>query len=361
VNGKPQLANAMKLPDELTLFAEPTDALVNSWFQGHVYELKFTQPQYGIYGTKTFATGTAGDIVVLQKHNCNGVNAISPATYTLGTSHSAKMTLIEYGGETLGDEKGGAAEIASIAYGKVNELPIGIYKICYATAQSQGDDNNDFKELGATFEILPSTATRPSVSVPRSVLMGTDIVVSWESTINLQTRRQAQESWIGIYKTGSCMGGNWKNGLEWNEQQNQDYRMQTENTQTTQDQVRRVGEYVESNQHECFLAMQFIESGVQSGVVRFSQDDYKTGGDFNVRFFQGDSRSVQGQICKGMTGIPHETYVDCVLEPALISDTIQVFVDSKQLDHMDNVPSIEVVFNDQRARFQRGSRMNKMS
>ena len=44
--------------------------------------------------------------------------------------------------------------------------------------------------------------------------------------------------------------------------------------------------YVQSTQHECYLAYQFIESNVMSGVVRFSQKDYKVGGLFNVRFFQ---------------------------------------------------------------------------
>merc|ERR1711871_997508 len=107
------------------------------------------------------------------------------------------------------------------------------------------------------------------------------------------------------------------------------------------------------------MGYQFIESGVQSGVVRFSQADYKTAGEFEVRFFQGDSRNVQGRICRGMPGIAHETYVDCVLEPAIVSDKIEVFVDSKNLDHLENIPGIEVMFDDQRARFQKGSRANK--
>jgi hypothetical protein len=362
-NKNASLANVVKLQDDLTMFAEPTDALVNSWFHGHVFELKFTQPQFGVYGTPTFATGTVGDIIVVQKGSCTGVEAISPSTYTIGSTHSAKMVLEEYGGEIQGDEKGGAAQVVAIAKGKVNELPIGIYKICYATAQSEGDDQSDFKELAKTLEILPATATRPSMSTPRSVLRGTDIVVSWESTVNLQTKLQSQNSWIGLYVKGTCNGGNHKHGLEWGNEQNQAYRTQIENTQADPNTIRRLadGAYVETDQHECYLASQFIESGVQSGVVRFSQADYKTAGEFEVRFFQGDSRNVQGRICRGMPGIAHETYVDCVLEPAIVSDKIEVFVDSKNLDHLENIPGIEVMFDDQRARFQKGSRANKMS
>ena len=35
-----------------------------------------------------------------------------------------------------------------------------------------GDDLEDFKELSRTIEILPETATRPELSVPRTVLLG---------------------------------------------------------------------------------------------------------------------------------------------------------------------------------------------
>lgn len=105
------LANAVKLQDDLQIFPEPTDALVTSWFQSHVYELRFTQPQWGTWGTKTFATGQEGDIVVLQKEDCTGVHLIDTNTYSIGLTYSAKMTLGEYGNETGGDEKGGAAQV----------------------------------------------------------------------------------------------------------------------------------------------------------------------------------------------------------------------------------------------------------
>lgn len=45
-------------------------------------------------------------------------------------------------------------------------------KVCYATKNSEGDDEEDFKTLGLEIEILPDTATRPGMVVPRSVLLG---------------------------------------------------------------------------------------------------------------------------------------------------------------------------------------------
>merc|ERR1711881_582525 len=171
---------------------EPTESLVQSWFQYQVHELRFTQPQTGTYGDGakpwSFSTGHKGDIVVLKKDTCTGVHSITPADYLLGQTYSAKMTLQEGGGETTGDEKGGVARVVGLATGKVNELTPGIYKICYATGRSEGDAQSDYKMLAKTVEILPPTATKPSVSMSSTVVLGQDIIVSWNSNVQLQTR-----------------------------------------------------------------------------------------------------------------------------------------------------------------------------
>jgi len=263
----------------------------------------------------------------------------------------------EYGGETQGDENGGAAMVKAVAEGKLNEMGIGVYKICYATKNSEGEDDTDFKELKATFEILPKAATRPTMSVPRSALLGQDLVISWESTVNLQTRPQTQNSWIGLFKNGSCMGNH---GVEWSALQNQRLKTTIENTQATSESTPPPG-YLEKDQHECYVASQFIESGVSSGVVRFSQTDYKDGGLYDVRFFQGDSRNGQGRVCRGIPGIATGTYVHCTLEAAAIHGPISVFADPAKVDKFDHVPGMEVMFNDQRARFQKGSRNSKLT
>jgi hypothetical protein len=317
-----KLANAVKLQDDLQIFPEPTDALVTSWFRSHVYELKFTQPQWGVYGTKTFAAGQEGDIVVLQKEDCNNVHSIHPSTYSLAGSHSAKFTLEEYGNETQGDEKGGVAQVIGLATGKVNELPIGMYKICYATKNSEGDDAGDFKMLGSEIEILPETATTPHVDIPQSILLGQDLTVEWSSTINLQTRLQTQNSWIGLYRNGTCMP--------------------------------KQDGHVETDVHECFVAYQFIQSGVESGSVRFSQADYQIGGTYDVRFFQGDTRNVQGRVCRGLSDAPLETYVQCVLEAALISGPIEIVADRSKMANLDSVPGMEVLFTGNRGRYADG-------
>jgi hypothetical protein len=343
------LHNPVRLQDDLVIFPEPTDALVDEWFVNDVYELRFNQPQWGVYNTKTFATGTEGDIVVLQKDNCAGVHLIHASTYSVGGTHSQKMVLEEYGGENLGDEKGGHASVQAIAIGKVNELPVGVYKICYAPKNSAGDDENDYRVLTKDFEIMAPTATRPNMNVPRTVLLGQDIVVHWSSTINLQTKLQSQNSWVGLYLNGTCLPSVY--GKEWRDQQHTDFRNQILNTQAESPVSGIMSEYVEHEPHECWVAQQFIQGGVEHGTVRFRQQDYKNGGTYQVRFFQGDSRNAQGRVCRGLSGAPHETYISCHLQSAYDSEPIEVLADRSRMDDLDAIPGMEVLFNGNRGRY----------
>ena len=187
------------------------------------------------------------------------------------------MILEENGGESLGDEKGGTAQVKGIAMGKVNELGIGIFKVCYATRNSEGDDENDFKTLAVEIEILPEPATRPGMSVPRTVLLGHDLVVEWTSTINLQTRLQAENSWIGLYHNGSCMptAHGTSHGKEWLAADNVILRTQIENTQAVAPVTTSHQDYIEIDAHECYVASKFISGGVTSGTVIFSQHEYQ--------------------------------------------------------------------------------------
>jgi len=305
-------SNVKKLDDKLTIFKEPTDSLVTSWFQYQVHELRFTDPQYGIYGqaynVESFSAGLPGDIVVLKKDDCNNVHAITPQDYLIGSTYSAKFSLEEAGGETVGDQKGGTALVKPLAVGKVNELGTGIYKICYATKSSEGESATDFKMLAKTIEILPTPATKPKISVPRTVILGQDIVVSWASNIDLQTRLSQTNSWLGLYKKGDCSADT-------------------------------------ENRHECYKAYQFITAHQNTGTVIFSQKDYKISGEYEIRYFVGDTRNGQGKVCRGQKGVPRETYVHCVLESAATSETVTVAgSDINDTEELKLRPGLEAVF-----------------
>ena len=166
-----------------------------------------------------------------------------------------------------------------------------------------------------TVEIMDPPAMTPRLTVPRTVMLGQDVIIHWQANIGLQARTAPAGTWIGIYEKDACLAED-----EW--------------------------------RHKCYKAFQFVGANEESGTVRFSQSDYKVGGEYDVRFFEGDSRNGQGEICRGLTGISGDTYVACMLEPKVTSSSIHIHgPDMRDLEDLDSQPGLEVVFAGNRGRF----------
>jgi hypothetical protein len=334
------LSNAVRLQDDLQVFPEPTDALVTQHFRGEIYELAFNMPQWGVPGTKHFATGQAGDIIVFKRDSCAGVQDIQPSTYYLGVYNSMKMVLTQNTASDTGDYGGSARETA-IAKAKVNELPAGSYRICYATKESLGEDESDYKELGIKLHIDPEPVTAPALTVPRTVQLGQNLVIHWAS---IAGKVQGANSWIGLYYKGTCMPqptrGNYGADV-FDDGYSRDYLQVATN------------DNIEHSPHECYKTYRFIKEGTSSGTVMFSPQEYKVAGEYDVRFFQGDSRNGQGIVCKGLLDSDQDTYVKCSLEAALISSSIHVYANNDMLDDLDAIPGMEAYFDSDRGRFKK--------
>jgi len=280
--------NWYEVQDTLNIIPDPITSLVLSWKQNAVDVLDFSGPK-GHAAQKD-------DIVVLQKENCNNahsLNALSPGT---GITHSAPMKL----------ETGAVAFTFALAQGKVNELAVGRYRICYATSSSEYDTLSDFKMLDSILEITSVSVSTPALVVPDSVHLGVDIVVVWNATDGQYAGVSIPGSWLGLYKKGSCTDVN-----EW--------------------------------QHKCYLKAHELPVGETGGVVRFPQKDYGTAGEYEVRFFRGDSRSGQGQICSGMKDSGTGTYLQCALDVAVVSGTVHVYGSIESQDDMASLPGLEHV------------------
>ena len=105
--------------------------------------------------------------------------------------------------------------------------------------------------------------------------------------------------WIGLYKAGSCS----QNG----------------NMRTT-----------DKDQNSCYLAYELVadtrRTGQSSGTVTFKFADVRwPAGDYEVRYFLGDSQQGNGVVCRDLgTGVG-STY--CALEAAASSVTFSVTPD----------------------------------
>jgi hypothetical protein len=281
-------ANWLELQDTLSIFPEPISLLTTTFKQQAVTGLNFAGP--------AGHAGIAGDVVLLQKGNCDNAHLITADSPRLGIDHTTPMTL----------EAGGAASLYAIAQGKVNELAMGVYKICYATRSSEFDAAADFKTLDTEITITEAFIVLPTLVTPQSVHLGVDIVVTWNATDGQYLGVSEPGSWLGLYKKGEC---------------------------STKDEWA----------HECYLAAREVPAGESGGVVRFSQKDYKAAGEYDVRYFRGNTRMGQGQVCQGMRNTGTGVYMQCTLVASTTSDAITVFGRIESEDDLAAVPGLEHV------------------
>ena len=68
--------------------------------------------------------------------------------------------------------------------------------------------------------------------------------------------------------------------------------------------------------------------------MRFTARDYnREGGEYDIRYFAGDTRHGQGVVCRGLRQIK-ETYLQCMLEVAATSRA--VYVDPDEASGTEN-------------------------
>jgi len=274
--------NIITLDDHLYIVPEPVPLKV-VWHQHAINLLDFSMPRE----ERIWSSGRDGDMFVLMRDDCNRPHLVSPNDFFIGTTHSGMVTLSD---SQEVDYLGAVARGPQIAQGKLNEMNTGIYSICYAPKHTSGDSANDFKQLQLRFEILPKTVEGPKLSVPVVVPHGGDVVVKWYANIGYSSHTSQPGAWLGLYKQNDC---------------------------------NRQSETNLANLHKCYLAFVFLPEGADAGEVRFTVNEYKSPGLYEVRYFKGDSLDGQGQACRGIVGID-ETYTQCVFEAAAVSSVFDI-------------------------------------
>lgn len=386
-----QKSNVHKISEDLTVFKEPTAALVTSFHRGRIYNLDFTSPQQGDYNdpaAKEFSTGLPGDCVVLtQAADCSQAYTVSSADYFVGVSYdsttgeyleqhrSSMMSLDESDADNTvnGDTKGGVASYNALAQGKVNELPEGMYSICYATMNSECDQAEDFSLLSKKIEILPPSATGATLKVHMTVQLGHEIVVEWSANRGLSPQDMMGQTWVGLYDKDACVDTHpqtMRHNCRPVNGRQQPLASRTLETvkmlggycQTTADcqtdeWKAKCSSHHDPTDHSCdtgeHLSMCYkgrCTGGIDKGVAIFSFDEYQRAGDYDIRLFQGDSRNANGYFCGGMTGTPHELYTQCVLESS-VNATVKVYNNRENLEDLEFTPGFEVSFNGNRGTF----------
>lgn len=129
----------------------------------------------------------------------------------------------------------------------------------------------------------------PRLEVPAAVSPGTDIVVTWYPDIYSDRLSHAND-WLGLFRKGDC----------------------ADETTTQSNRL-----------HKCYLGWKYTPKGLNRGETRFAFEHYKQHGDYEVRYFYGDSTDGQGYRCITLGGIS-DTFRQCVLSARQTSSVITV-------------------------------------
>jgi len=314
----------------LKVIPEPTGLLDPYQVRGNVQDVQFSQP-VGWGGDVTappppFSSpiaGQEGDIVVLQRDNCSRANTYE-SVLPLGPSGRAVL------------EGGGVASMEAVALGQWNQLELyDNYRICFATAESGGDRLDDFKDLGQSLTedgkadislLIEIDEMAPMFQVDTTVNHGEDLTIRWFANKDHTGRVSHPLDWIGIYRKGECSE---------EEPFSQEAESEEEVLETKHNFV-----------NKCHLAMLDLPDHQESGLATFYVNDYLSAGEFEIRYFLGDSRNGQGYECRGLRGATTGEYLHCVLRAAAVSDTITVTMPSavghsNQHNALSGIPGLE--------------------
>lgn len=78
--------------------------------------------------------------------------------------------------------------------------------------------------------------------------------------------------------------------------------------------------------HMCWVAWQeALPGGERTGSVSFPVGDYKNAGDYELRYFYGDSNGGQGYTCLTLGNVG-ETYKHCLLRARATSEVVSVVI-----------------------------------
>jgi len=145
-------------------------------------------------------------------------------------------------------------------------------------------------------------AGTPRLELASSVVsLGEDVVVRWQPDV-YSDRLSHERDWVGLFVKGDCA-----------------------NEETT----------AHNRLHKCYLASYYTTPGQSHGETRFSHSQYKEAGEYEVRYFYGDSTDGHGYRCVTLGGTG-STYTQCVLHAQSISAPIHI----KQVAVLTNTPGL---------------------
>lgn len=173
----------------------------------------------------------------------------------------------------------------------------------------------------ATTELCPRPS--PQLEAPHSVALGEDIVVYWKAGTALRPRVSQRFDWVALYKAGECDQASPLEGASL-----------PGDMRVNQAQAQLLAQW----QHTCFLAMEELGPHQEGGEVRFALGQYKMAGEYQVRYFAGESSGGSGMVCRSLRSLMGTravgNYVHCMLESVASSTVVHVQESTEKVARM---------------------------
>lgn len=144
----------------------------------------------------------------------------------------------------------------------------------------------------------------PTLNAASEIGLGDDIMVHWHSS-SLEGAHPLD--WIGLYRKGTC----------------EQPKLQTAPVAGATADISMTSRL---DQNTCHLSSQSLPGSLEAGTIIFSYQDIKLpAGEYEVRYFLGDSTHEQGVTCRDMKDLPNGLdYSYCAYEASAVSGTIHI-------------------------------------
>jgi len=269
--------------------------------------LQYMYDSNGVFYTSSIDAGTAP--IVVHGAGMDQSIGLGDSPQQMHISDQELLQIHTSGSITFRRFGNGAIVVESVSRKYSTKADSIIFQALYADVVSSkyrvaGAPQIERKSYATVADFAGPAQGLPRLVVPQAVATGAEIAVTWYPDVYSE-RRSHKYDWVGLFRKGEC----------------------SDEATTLSNRL-----------HKCYLAWKYTTPNLLTGVSSFAWSTYKIAGEYEVRYFYGDSTDGQGYRCITLDGTS-DTYKQCVLSARQTSSVIHVG-DTGTVSSMSSVPGL---------------------
>jgi len=270
-------------------------------------DLQYMYDSNGVFYTSSIDAGTAP--IVVHGAGMDQSIGLGDSPQQMHISDQELLQIHTSGSITFRRFGTGAIVVESVSRKYSTKADSIIFQELYADVVSSkyrvaGAPQIERKSYATVADFAGPAQGLPRLVVPQAVATGAEITVTWYPDVYSE-RRSHKYDWVGLFRKGEC----------------------SDEATTLSNRL-----------HKCYLAWKYTTPNLLTGVSSFAWSTYKVAGEYEVRYFYGDSTDGQGYRCITLDGTS-DTYKQCILSARQTSSVIHVG-DTGTISSMSSVPGL---------------------